>query len=142
MPVAAERFRSRAQVWVIVAPKAAKIEAVGKVSTARKLGVVARVASQQAQRNRLVRATGRAMATTTRAFGRVLHQLWLEVAGLIFLVMALSFAGAAVREYGKYHAGQAGPGRVVVATCFTVTFAWFGVSSFWRVRRKSKDGAR
>jgi hypothetical protein len=50
--------------------------------------------------------------------------------------MALSFAGATVKEYGKYHAGQAGLGRVAVAICFTVTFAWFGVSSFWRVKKK------
>jgi len=141
MPVAAERFRSRAQVWDIVAPKAVKIEAVGKVSIAKKLGVAARVASQQAQRNRLVRAAGSAVATTARAFGRVLHQLWLEVAGLIFLVMACSGGAAAVREYAKYHAGHTGLGRVVVAICFTVTFVWFGVSSFWRVRRKG-SGAR
>ncbi|MFZ0817177.1 MAG: hypothetical protein WAM78_16775 [Candidatus Sulfotelmatobacter sp.] len=125
-----------AQVWHIVAPKAVKIETVGKVSTARKLGVAARVASQQAQRNRLVRAAGSAVATTGRAFGRVLHQLWLEVAGLIFLVMASSGGIASVKEYTKYEAGRAGLGRVVVAICFTVTFTWFGVSSFWRVRKK------
>jgi hypothetical protein len=104
--------------------------------------VVARVAGQQANRSRTVRAAKGAVATTARAFGRVLHQLWLEVTGVIFLIMALSFAGASVREYGKYHAGQAGVGRVALAVCFTVTFAWFGVSSFWRVRRRGKDGMR
>jgi len=72
-----------------------------------------------------VRAATHAAATTAKAFGRVLHQLWLEVTGVIFLLMALSFAGATVKEYGKYHAGQAGLGRVAVAICFTVTFAWF-----------------
>jgi hypothetical protein len=142
MPGTAERFRGRTQVCVIVAPEAVKIEAVNKVSTARKLGVVARVATQQAKRSRTVRAATSAAATTARAFGRVLHQLWLEVMGVIFLIMALSFAGATVKEYGKYHAGQAGPGRVAVAICFTVAFAWFGVSSFWRVRQKGKSGAR
>ena len=40
------------------------------------------------------------------------------------------------KEYGKYHAGQVGLGRVAVTVCFAVTFAWFGVSSFWRVRKK------
>jgi hypothetical protein len=44
-----------------------------------------------------------------------------------------------VKEYGKYHAGRAGPGRVAVAICFTVAFGWFGVSSFWRVKRKRKS---
>ena len=141
-PRAPKRFLSQPQVGVIVAPQAVKIEAVSKVSTARKLGVVARVAAQQAKRSRTVRAATRAVSTTARAVGRVLHQLWLEVTGLIFLVMALSFGGATVREYGKYHAGHAGLGWVVVAIFFTVMFAWFGVSSFWRVRRKGRGGAR
>ena len=111
---------------------------MNKLSTARKLGVVARVAKQQAGRSRTLRAAKQATLTTARALGRVLHQLWLEVTGVIFLIMGLSFGGAAVREYGMYHAGRAGLGRVAVASCFTLTFVWFGVSSFWRVRKKSK----
>jgi hypothetical protein len=138
MPAAVERFRRRTQVCVIVALQAVKIEAVSKVSTTRKLGVVGRVAAQQAKRSRMVRALTSAVSATARSFGRVLHQLWLEVTGLIFLLMALSFGAATVREYGKYHAGQAGLSWVAVATFFTVMFAWFGVSSFWRVRKKDK----
>jgi predicted lysophospholipase L1 biosynthesis ABC-type transport system permease subunit len=114
---------------------------VDKVSTARKIGVVARVAGQQAQRSRTVRAATSAATATARAFGRVLHQLWLEVTGLIFLLMALSGVAAAVHEFAKYKSGEAGLGRVAAAVCFTVMFAWFGVSSFWRVRQKSR-GAR
>jgi hypothetical protein len=72
----------------------------------------------------------------------VLHQLWLEVTGLVFLVMAGSGGIAAAKEYAKYEAGRAGFGRVLVAMGFTLTFAWFGVSSFWRVRRKSRGGVR
>lgn len=79
-----------------------------------------------------------AVTTTARSFGRVAHLLWLEVTGLLFLVMALGFAGASFKEYGKYHAGQVGSGRLAIAICFTVAFAWFGLSSFWRVRRKSQ----
>ncbi len=91
MPAGVQRFRSRAQACAIVAPEAVKIEAVSKVSTARKIGVVARVAGQQAKRSRTVAGRDAArVATTARAFGRVLHQLWLEVTGLIFLVMAAS----------------------------------------------------
>ena len=115
---------------------------MSKVSTARKLGVVARVAGQQAKRSRMVRAATSAVSTTARAFGRVLHQLWLEVTGLVFLLMAASGGIASAHEYTQYQAGKAGFGRVVVAICFTVTFAWFGVSSFWRVRRKGRSGAR
>src|SRR3984957_8867599 len=126
MPEAAERFRWRRQVCAIVAPETDKIEAVTKVSTARKLGVVARVATQQAKRSRTVRAATRAAATTAKAFGRVLHQLWLEIAGVIFLIMALAFAEATVREYGKYHVGQAGFETVVVEISFTFQLSWFG----------------
>ena len=142
MPAAVERFRGRAQLCAIVAPQAVKIEVVSKVSTARKLGVVARVASQQAGRNRVVRATGGALAATGRAFGKVLHQLWLEVTGLVFLLMAGSGGVASAHEYAQYHAGKAGFERVIIALCFTLMFVWFGISSFWRVKRKGKSGAR
>jgi hypothetical protein len=142
MPLTGTTVLREPKVCVIVALQAVKIEAVSKVSTARKLGVVARVAGQQAKRSRTMRAATQAVATTGRAFGKVLHQLWLEITGVIFLLMALSFAGASVKEYGKYHAGQASLGRVAVAICFTVAFGWFGVSSFWRVRKKGQSSAR
>ena len=103
---------------------------------------MARVATQQAKRSRTMRAATRAVSTTARAFGRVLHQLWLEVTGLVFLVMASSGGIAAAHEYTQYHAGRTGIGRVVVAIGFTVTFAWFGVNSFWRVRQKGKGRVR
>jgi len=86
----------------------------------------------------MVNAAWSAVRTTARSFGHVIHLLWLEVTGVIFLIMALSFGGATVKEYGKYHAGQVGPGRAGAALLFAVTFAWFGLSSFWRVRRKSQ----
>jgi hypothetical protein len=97
------------------------------------------VATQQVARSRTMRAVKAAISTTARALGKVLHQLWLEVTGLVFLIMAASGGGAVAHEYAKYHAGKAGVGRTVVAICFTVTFAWFGVSSFWKVKRKSKN---
>jgi hypothetical protein len=121
---------------------AVKIEAVSKVSTVRKLGVVARVAGQQVKRSRIARAAAGAVTATGRAFGKAAHQLWLEVTGLVFLVMAVAGAVESVKEYAKYQAGRAGVRGVVVGVCFTVTFAWFGVSSFWRVRQKGKSGAR
>jgi hypothetical protein len=102
--------------------------------------VVARVVGNQAKRSRTFRAASHAAATTAKAFGRVLHQLWLEVTGVVFLIMALSFAGATVTEYRKYHSGQVGLGRVTIAICFTVAFGWFGVTSFWRVKKKGRRG--
>lgn len=102
----------------------------------RKAGVVARVAGSQAGRSHTLTALWGAARATARSFGHVLHQLWLEVTGLLFLTMALGFGSATVKEYGKYHAGHIGPGRVGLLVCFTLTFAWFGLSSFWRVRKK------
>jgi hypothetical protein len=131
-----------AQACVIVALEAVKIEAVSKVSTARKMEVAGRVGWQQVKRSRTARAATHAATTMARALGRVLHQLWLEVTGLVFLVMAASGGFAVAKEYAKYEAGRVGLGRVAVAICFTVTFAWFGVSSFWRVWVKGRGGAR
>ena len=123
---------------VIVAPQAVKIEGVSKLSTWRKAGVVARVAGQQAQRSRTFNALMSAARTTGRSLTHAMHQLWLEVTGVIFLLMALSFAGAAFKEYGKYHAGQAGPTGLSITILCALTFAWFGLSSFWKARRKSQ----
>jgi hypothetical protein len=111
---------------------------VSKVSTVRKLGVVARVAGQQVKRSRTARAMTDAVATTGRAFGRAVHQLWLEVTGFIFLAMAGIGGIESVKEYSKYQAGRAGARGMVVAICFTVTFAWFGISSFVRVKPKGR----
>jgi hypothetical protein len=89
------------------------------------------------RRSRTGRAFVTAIGATTHSFGRVLHQLWLEVTGFTFLAIAGIGAVAGVREYGKYQAGHAsGPGRLLLAVCFTISFAWFGVSSFLRVSRK------
>jgi hypothetical protein len=112
---------------------------VPDISLARKLWIAARVANQQAGRNRTIRAALQAGGTTARSFGRVLHQLWLEVTGFVFLALA-AFGGIALsREFAKYQAGKTGPGRVIIAVCFCLTFGYFGVSSFWRVRRKKQS---
>jgi hypothetical protein len=111
---------------------------VSKVSTWRKLGVVARIAGQQAGRSRRLSAVAGAIRATTRSLVRVLHQLWLEVIGTVFLAMAAFGAVALVREYTRYEAGRTTVSRVAIALCFTLTFAWFGLTSFWRVKRKNQ----
>jgi hypothetical protein len=123
---------------VIVAPEAVKIEAVSKVSALRKFGVVARVAGQQVGRSRTFNAFTNAARTTARSFKNAGHQLWLEVTGSVFLTMAAFGAFAGVHEYREYAAGRVPAGRVALAVCFTLTFAWFGLTSFWRVRRKNQ----
>jgi len=101
------------------------------------MGIVARVAARQIGATRIGGAVLHGAAATLGSFSRILRQLWLEVTGFLFLVLAVVFGTAGFREYAKYQAGEAaGPGRLILAACFTVTFAWFGVSSFWRVRKK------
>lgn len=111
---------------------------MGKVSALRKLGVVAQVARQQAGRSRTLSAVMSGARTTLRSFGRALHQLWLEVTGTVFLAMAAFGTIALVREYLQYEAKRTTASRLAVVACFTLAFTWFGLSSFWRVRRKSQ----
>ena len=106
----------------------------------QKMGIVARVAgrlaARQAGQNRWLAATLKGLRVTAASFGRVLGILWLEVTGFVFLSLSLIGGLAFVREYSKFEAGKTGSGRVVLAVGFTLTFAWVGVSSFWRARRK------
>ena len=96
-----------------------------------------RVAAQQMARSRTGGAVLKGFRATATSFGKVAHQLWLEVTGFTFLAIAAIGAVEGFREYSRYHAGQeAGPGRVILAACFTLSFAWFGLSSFIRIRRK------
>ena len=99
--------------------------------------VAGRVAVRHAGRSRTLAAVVHAAQATAHSFGGVLHQLWLEVTGFVFLALAGIGGLAGAREYARFEAGKAGFGRVALAICFCLTFAYFGVSSFWRVRRKS-----
>jgi hypothetical protein len=137
MRATVERFTA-VPVCVIVAPKAVKIEAVSQISSLRKAGIALRVIRDIAGRSRRVNAVMGAVRATARSFAHILHLLWLEVTGTVFLAMAAIGGVALTREYAKYTTGHATAGRVAIAICFTLTFAWFGLSSFWRVRRKSQ----
>ena len=108
------------------------------LSTARKLSLLARLALRQAQQTRSWGAFLHAGRITATHVGRILHQLWLEVTGFVFLVLAGIGGVALFREYTQYQGGKANPSRIVAAICFTVMFAWFGVNSFWKTRKKDK----
>jgi hypothetical protein len=69
--------------------------------------------------------------------GRTAHELWLEVTGLFFLVFAAVGGGAALRAYQSYATGKTGLGRVWMGITFTLTFAYFGITSLMRSRKKS-----
>jgi hypothetical protein len=105
---------------------------------ARKITLIFRSAIKLIEQSRTGRAMLAGVRATANSFGRVLHQLWLEVTGFTFLAIAGIGVMAGIREYGKYQSGHAtGPGRLVLAICFTVSFAWFGLSSFWRVNKRA-----
>jgi hypothetical protein len=109
---------------------------MAQLSTVRKLSILARVAASSAGRNRILGAAMNAARITGSHVGRVMHLLWLEVTGFVFLAIG-TIAGLAIfREYHRYQAGQVGVNRVVLAVVLAIMFGWFGVSSFWRVRKK------
>jgi len=95
-----------------------------------------RVAGRKGGESRWVRAFYRAGRVTIGTVGRVLHVLWLEVTGLLFLVLAVVGGGAAVRQYHRYQSGAAGAGKAALAAAFAMVFAYFGVSSFWKSRKR------
>jgi len=107
-----------------------------QVSTFRKIGMLARIVAQRVEHTRMAGAVLNAARVTGAHFGRVLHVLWLEVTGFVFLGIAFLSAAAGFHEYAKYQAGQIGPGKTFLAAGVALMFTWFGVSSFWRVRRK------
>ncbi len=109
------------------------------ISTVQKVSIVARVAVRMAGRNRYLAAVGHGLQTAAASCGRILGVLWLEVTGFVFLSLAGIGGLAFAHEYAKLQAGKAGAGRMILAVCFTLTFAWFGVSSFWRAHRTNSS---
>ena len=107
------------------------------VSTIRKLGIAGRIAARYAGRNRMVAGVWQGLRTTAVSFRRVLGILWLEVTGFVFLCLAGIGGLKLASEYSRYHAGSGNSGRLLLAVCFTLTFAWFGLSSFWRARKRN-----
>ena len=66
--------------------------------------------------------------------GRILHRLWLEVTGALFLGLAAFAAPAAVREWRAYQ--QDGSWlRLLSTILFIGMMLAFGVYSFWKARR-------
>lgn len=105
----------------------AEIRAIG--------GALGRMAGRRAARSRLLQATWSGASATVRAFSHVLHLLFLEVTGFLFLAVAVFLGGRAVGEYHKH----ALSGKTYLAGGFALVFLWFGVSSFWRANGKKKS---
>ncbi len=98
--------------------------------------MVAGVAARQVRRNRWFRGGVAAVTAISKSMARVAHLLWLEITGLFFLLFSAIGGIALAHEYPKYAAGKMGAGKLVLTFIFTIIFGYFGLSSFWRVRRK------
>lgn len=106
------------------------------VSTARKLGLAARIAGEHVKQSRTFGAVLNGVRTTVSHFTGVLHQLWLEITGFVFLAFAGVGLVSSVREYVSCRAGHGNSTHLAAALGFTLMFAWFGATSFWRVRKR------
>src|SRR5512133_4327240 len=94
---------------------------------------VAHVAGRTRQ-GRLANAVFRGLQVAGKSMLRVLHLLFLEVTGFLFLCIGIIGGFAAWREYLKVQAHTAPQYKFMIALAFTVMFTWFGVTSFWRAR--------
>jgi len=98
---------------------------------------VAHVAGRTKQ-GRLAKAVLHGLNAAARSFLRVVHLLFLEVTGALFLWIALVGGFACWREYRAVQLHPEFRYKFIVAVAFTIMFLWFGVTSFWRARRKKK----
>ena len=94
----------------------------------------AHVGGNMVRKSRTMNALGSAARVTARSVSRVGRVLWLEVTGLFFVAFAAIGSLAAWHEYSKYKVVS---GKLIAAICFMFLFAWFGLSSFHRARRKA-----
>ena len=109
---------------------------MANIPTSRKLGIAARIAGAHLKQSRTLGAVMGGVRATVGHFAGVVHQLWLEMTGFLFLVFAAAGVIAVVREYNSFHAGKGTPSHLYLAIGFTIVFGWFGLSSFWRARSK------
>ena len=86
--------------------------------------------------NRYVNAGISAGKTTAAHTGKVAHTLWLEVTGFIFSVFAMIGAAAARKEYVALKGPWNRDPRFLITLTFALMFAWFGISAFYKARRR------
>jgi hypothetical protein len=103
-----------------------------KATAAMALG---RIAGRGAGKSRFLRAVYRGVRTAFCSLGRVIHLFFLQLTGLVFCLFAVEFAVRIPSAYRDQLAGRHGPRQLYLLAIFAVTFAWFGVTSFWRARK-------
>jgi hypothetical protein len=116
-------------------PASKQGSAVGVVASG--LGSAIRVLGKSRKSGQLSRGLMSGSKAFLRVASRAIHQLWLEVTGFIFLCFATIGSFAAIREYRAFTAGTVPVSRAILAAVFALMFAYFGLSSFWRSRRRA-----
>jgi type VI protein secretion system component VasK len=76
-----------------------------------------------------------------RPFRRIGGTLWLEVTGVLFLLPVVVFAPTLWRTRMSFAQGP-DHRAFVAAAVITAIFFYFGVSSFWRARRRSAHSSK
>ena len=71
---------------------------------------------------------------TLKNMARILHRLWLEITGAVFLGMATFGSFSLWKEWRAYRAGGE-LWKPLSALIFVVGMAAFGLHSFYRARR-------
>ena len=71
-----------------------------------------------------------------KATARAANALFLEVMGLIFVVMGVGFAGRAIALYFQQGKSQNPQRDLTILTVLGIMFIYFGITSFWKARRK------
>lgn len=98
--------------------------------------VLGRMAMRHVSGSRLFRAGYAGVTATLRSVARVAHLLWLQVTGVFFCFFALIFAVRLPRAYVNHTAGTSPRYHFALLVCVTIMFTWFGISSFWRARKR------
>ena len=109
---------------------------MGSVSTAKKVVQVARVLADHAANSRLGGAVLSGVRATASSVGKVLHVLWLEVTGFIFLCLGVIGATAGAHEFYKTGANGPNMSKVWAGGLVAALFAYFGITSFWRAHKR------
>jgi hypothetical protein len=71
---------------------------------------------------------------TLKTMGRILHRLWLEITGAVFVGLAAFGSFSLWREWRAYNSGEE-PWRLLLALIFVLGMFAFGLHSFLRARR-------
>jgi hypothetical protein len=87
-------------------------------------------------KNRFLRAGYLGIRTACHSLARVIRLCFLQITGLVFCLFAVEFALRLPGTYREQLAGRHGPRELYLLALFTVAFAWFGVTSFWRARKR------